>query len=198
MWIQKTTPWIHYSHKFQLRGMLKCQEMHLIHHLPMNEWLLPLPIQISEECLYGTDAFDAYQLPLPDPKRWEFCVQNTKYFFYIFDNIIWFSKSSLMSHETTSTTTNPTLSPWHCHTAGAKTKIYKHQKIINTIATFTLLPRGPLSLPHSHSAINIIVAIISTSITNQHCFNITRKRPVLWTFNHGYRKLLLTPAKDNK
>ena len=132
------------------------------------------------------------------PKGESFVYKVRRIFFYIFDNIIWFSKSSLMSHETTSTTTNPTLSPWHCHTAGAKTKIYIHQTIINTIATFTLLPRGPLSLPHSHSAINIIVAIISTSITNQHCFNITRKRPVLRTFNHGYRKLLLTPAKDNK
>ena len=185
MWIQKTTPWIHYSYKFQLRGMLKCQEMHLIHHLPMNE------------CLYGIDAFDAYQLPLPDPKRWEFCVQNTKYFFlYLWQHNLVFKKFLEVTRNNLNK--NPTLSPWHCHTAGAKTKIYKYQKIINTIATFTLLPRGPLSLPHSHSAINIIVAIISTSITNQHCFNITRKRPVLRTFNHGYRKLLLTPAKDNK
>lgn len=107
-------------------------------------------------------------LPITSSRPQKVRVLCTKYgvfFFYIFDNIIWFSKSSLRSHKTTSTTTNRTLSPWHCHTAGAKTKIYKHQKIIDTIATFTLLPQGPLSLPHSHSAINIIVAIIYTSIT---------------------------------
>lgn len=93
MSIQKTTPWIHYSYKFQLRGMLKCQETHLIHHLSMNKLLLLLPIQISEECLYGTDAFDAYQLPLPDPKKWEFCVLSTTYFFiYLWQHNLVFKK----------------------------------------------------------------------------------------------------------
>lgn len=205
MSIQKTTPWIHYSYKFQLRGMLKCQETHLIHHLSMNKLLLLLPIQISEECLYGTDAFDAYQLPLPDPKKWEFCVLSTTYFFiYLWQHNLVFKKFL----EVTWNNLNNKTPPYHHDTV---TLQVPKPKFTDTKRLSTQLP--PLLYYHGvhyncHTATVPSILLLPsfpppsqyqlTTITNQHCFNKTRKRPVQRTFNHGYRKLLPTPAKDNK
>lgn len=65
-------------------------------------------------------------------KSESFVYQVKRIFLYIFDNIIWFSKSSLRSHETTSTTTKPhpitmTLSHCRCQNQNLQTpKDYQH------------------------------------------------------------------------